>query len=420
MPVFALCDANNFYASCERVFNPALENRPVAVLSNNDGCIIARSNEVKALGIPMGAPWHQYKALCAQHQVTVFSSNYALYGDMSARVMRCLATFTPNIEIYSIDEAFLLLNGFESSHLVRYAEEMRQIVRQWTGIPISVGIGPTKTLAKIANLIAKKRTTSGVFDLCDRTGQDHVLPTITVGEIWGIGRRWAAKLKGLGIHTAADLREAKPAVIRQELNVVGEHIVHELRGIACLELEAIEPKKTLMVSRSFRHLVIAEPILLEAISAYAARASEKLRQQRSHCGGLSVFLQTNQFRPSPQYKNSCVWSFDCVTNDTREIMHAARRCLSALFKPGFEYHKCGVMLLDIAPDTFIQNNLFQPKDHQRCDALMATIDRINQRMGSGTLRFAAQGMRGDWQMKQQWRSPRYTTRLKELPKVKCQ
>jgi DNA polymerase V len=268
--------------------------------------------------------------------------------------------------------------------------------------------------------VAKQRTSSGVFDLCDRALQNQILPTIAVGDIWGIGRRWAARLQKLGIHTAADLREAEPRVIRQALSVVGERIVHELRGDSCIGMEAIEAKKTLMVSRSFRHTVTAESILLEAISTYAARASEKLRRQRSRCGGLSVFLQTSHFRVSPQYQNGCVWAFDCATNDSREIIRVARQCLSALFKPGFEYQKCGVMLIDIAPNTFVQNHLFQPKDHQRCDALMATIDRINQRLGSGTLRFAAQGMKGDWQMRQQWRSPRYTTRLKELLKVKCQ
>ncbi|MEM9817195.1 MAG: Y-family DNA polymerase, partial [Cyanobacteria bacterium P01_D01_bin.6] len=243
MPIFALVDANNFYASCERVFNPALINRPICILSNNDGCIVARSNEAKALGIPMGAPWHQYKEVCARNHVAVFSSNYALYGDMSQRVMDCLATFTPDLEIYSIDEAFLQLDGFRYLDLSDYAVTIRRTVYQWTGIPVSVGLGPTKTLAKVANHIAKKRTKTGVFSLCDRATQAALLPTIELGDIWGIGRRWEQRLRVMGMATAADLRAANPKVIRQRFNVVAERIVHELNGVACLGLEDVAPRK---------------------------------------------------------------------------------------------------------------------------------------------------------------------------------
>ena len=420
MAIFALVDCNNFYASCERVFNPALDTWPVAILSNNDGCIIARSQEVKDLGIPMGAPWHQYKDLCAKHKVAVFSSNYALYGNLSTRVMQTLETFTPALEVYSIDEAFLGLDGFEHLDLTDYGKQMRQRVRQWTGIPVGVGIGPTKTLAKVANFVAKKRTTTGVFNLCDRRVQVEILSTIPVEEIWGIGRCWAVKLQALGIKTAADLRDAPPTFIRKHLNVVGERIVYELRGIACLGLEAIEPKKNIMSSRSFGRLVTERDVMLEAIANYAARAAEKLRRQGSRCGGLYVFLQTNRYRPqAPQYKNSCTWSFISPTSDSGQIIGAARQCLSVLFRQGFEYHKCGVMLVDIVSDQFWQGDLLETTNHERSDTLMHLVDKVNARMGRGTIRFAAQGIRTDWQMRQQRRSPRYTTRLNELVSVRC-
>lgn len=425
MPIFALCDCNNFYASCERVFQPALNKRAIAVLSNNDANVVARSQQTKDLGIPMGAPWYQYRAFCSEHNVVVFSSNYALYGDMSQRVMDCLSTFTPELEVYSIDEAFLQMDGFAHLDLSEYGRQMQQRVRQWTGIPIGVGIGPTKILAKVANYVAKKRTSRGVFNLCDRSIQDQVLPTIAVGDIWGIGRRWAIRLNAIGIETAADLRGAEPRIIRQEFNVVAERIVHELRGTACLGLEEIQPKKNIMCSRSFGRMIAEKHLLLEAIAAHAARAAVKLRGQGSHCGGLQVFLQTNRFRENkPQYSNSCTWSFTVPNSDSREIIRAARSCMASLYRPGFEYHKCGVMLVDLAPSAAVQGNLFYSTDHERTDKLMALMDSVNAKMGRGTLTFAAQGLakgkqRRSWGMRQQWRSPRYTTRLNEIIKVKC-
>ena len=373
----------------------------------------------------MGGPWHEYQNLCVKNNVAVFSSNYALYGDMSQRVMACLSTFTPDLEVYSIDEAFLQLDGFAHLDLTEYGQQMQQRVRQWTGIPIGVGIGPTKTLAKVANYVAKKRTSSGVFNLCDRAIQDQVLPTIAVGDIWGIGRRWAARLNAIGIETAAELRDADPRMIRQGFNVVAERIVYELRGTACLGLEEIQPKKTIMCSRSDRRMISVKHLLLEAIADHAARAAGKLRGQGSRCGGLQVFLQTNRFRKhEAQYSNSCTWSFIVPSSDTREIIHAARACMAQLYRPRFEYHKCGVMLLDLSPNTLSQGNLFCSTDHERSDELMALMDSLNAKMGRGTLTFAAQGLekgkqRKSWGMRQQWRSPRYTTRLKEIVKVRC-
>lgn len=425
MRVYALVDVNNFYASCERVFNPALAKRPVAVLSNNDGCLIARSQEVKDLGIPMGAAYHQYRPLLQRHKVAIFSSNYALYGDMSQRVMNCLGTFTPDQEIYSIDESFLRFDVRQNESLPALGQRIRQIIARWTGLPVCVGFGPTKTLAKVANFVAKKRTTEGVFSLYDQVAQDAVLPTIPVDEIWGIGTRWAKRLQPLGIQTAADLRAANANTIRKVLSVVGERIVHELRGGVCIDLEEVQPKKNIMASRSFGRLVTKQEDVLEAVADHAARAAQKLRNQNSRCGGLQVFLKTNRFQQhKPQYSNSCAWSFVVPSSDSREIIHAARACLAKLYRPGGEYHKCGVLLLDLAPSSTVQGDLFTSTDHRRSDALMGVMDSLNAKMGCGTVTFAAQGVekgrrRKTWGMRQQWRSPRYTTRWQELTVVKC-
>lgn len=418
MPLFALVDCNNFYVSCERVFQPALNERPVVVLSNNDGCIVARSDEAKALGIPMGAPMHRYQERLDKHNVAIFSSNYALYGDMSRRVMDCLSTFTPDIEVYSIDEAFLGLDGVKSRDWVDYAIQMRRIVRQWTGIPVSIGIGPTKTLAKIANRVAKKRTPSGIFDLCDRPTQDTILPTLAVQEVWGIGSRWSDRLQRRGIRTAADLRAAEPQVIRRTLNVVGERIVLELRGTACLGLETPEPKQQIMCSRSFGCRVTEQSALMEAISSYAARAAEKLRYQDSRAGGVYLFLKTNRFRPQePQYQGSRTYTFTHPTCDTRAIIHAARQGIGSLYRPGYTYKKCGLMLLDLSSAATSQPEVFDPMDYHPPEKLMNLVDKLNGQMGRNTLFFAAQGTQRRWKMKQNQRSPRYTSRWEELLEV---
>ena len=424
MAVFALVDCNNFYASCERVFQPALENKPVCILSNNDGCIIARSNEAKALGIKMGDPWHKRKAFCQEHGVAVFSSNYTLYGDMSRRVMLCLQKFTPDVEVYSIDEAFLQLDGFEYLNLEEYGTTIRRTVYGCTRIPVCIGIGPTKTLAKVANHLAKARQKqgigSGVLDLCDRNVRNVVLPVIAVEDIWGVGRRWGKRLQAMGIHTAAQLRDAEPKAMRQVFSVVMERMVHELRGTSCLGLEDIQAKKNIMSSRSFGRMVTDKGELLEAVSSYAARAAEKLRRQGSRANGLYVFLQTNRYRPRhPQYQNSATCSFVLPTSDTGEIISAARSSINCLYRAGFQYHKCGVMLLDIAPASTVQGDLFHTVDYERSDRLMQVVDRLNARMGRGTVGFAARGIKRSWEMRQELRSPRYTTRWDELVQVKC-
>lgn len=420
MATFALVDCNNFYASCERVFAPALNGKAVIVLSNNDGCAIARSNEAKALGIKMGAPWHQIKALCDHHQVAVFSSNYALYGDMSQRVMRCLEEFTPDLEMYSIDEAFLKLDGFEHVDLEDYASKIRQTIDQWTGLPVCVGLGPTKTLAKIANYIAKKRTKKGTYDLSDRIRQTAVLPTIDVSDIWGIGHRWAARLKSMGITNALELRDAEPKIIRQQFSVVAERIVYELRGIACLDLEQPQPKQTIACSRSFGQPVYTNADLKEAVSFHAVTAARKLRAQRSKAAAISTFIATNRFQEKqPQYSASTVHYFEIPTSDDRQLISVARRSIDALYREGFQYKKAGILFLELIPAELEQGHLFAPSIADKSDELMEVVDRLNERWGKSSLFFASQGIRQSWKTQAKWRSPRYTTAWNELAVSRC-
>lgn len=416
--IFALVDCNNFYASCERVFDPGLRHRPVVVLSNNDGCIVARSNEAKALGIPMGAPYYQYKPLIQKHGVAVFSSNYQFYGDMSHRVMESMRMFVPDMEVYSIDEAFLRLDGFCSRDLNEYARQMRHKVGMWTGIPISIGIAPTKTLAKIANHYAKKHTTSGVYDMREIDRQETIMQTLPVEELWGISHRWGKKLRQHGITTALQLRDADPKFIRKHFSVVGERIVHELRGFSCLDLEEIQPKKNIMSSKSFGKVVTDRDQVEEALSNYAARACEKLRKQHSKAQGIYVFLRTNRFRQQDaQYHNGVTLGFTVPTSDTGLVIAAARYCMRRIFRQGFRYHKCGLMLMDLIPETQKQEHLFAAIDTSKRDHLMQVLDTVNRQMGPGTLFHAAQGTKRDWQMRCDNRSKRYTTKWHELAQV---
>jgi DNA polymerase V len=416
--IFALVDCNNFYASCERVFNPALQQRPVVVLSNNDGCIVARSNEAKALGIPMGAPYHQNKELIQKNGVVVFSSNYQFYGDMSHRVMDSLRMFVPDMEVYSIDEAFLRLDGFAEHDLFDMAVDIRTKVHQWTGIPTSFGIAPTKTLAKIANHVAKKRTREGVFDMRDPAIQSEIMRDLPVEELWGISHRWGKKLRAIGIHTALQLRDADAKFIRKHFSVVGERIVHELRGFSCLDMEEIAPKKNIMSSKSFGKMVAELEPMEEALANYAARACEKLRRQKSKAQGIYVFVKTNRFRQyDPQYRNGATIGFDHPTSDTAFIINTGKQLLNLIYKKGYRYHKCGIMLLDLVPEDYSQDHLFVKQDSSRADQLMEVLDRINHSMGPGTVFHAAQGIKRDWRMRCDNRSPRYTTKWEELASV---
>jgi DNA polymerase V len=420
-PVFALADCNNFYVSCERVFQPALEGRPVVVLSNNDGCIIGRSNEAKALGFSMGDPYHLNREKLASHGVAVFSSNYALYGDMSRRVMDTLGTFTPEVEIYSIDEAFLNLAGFERRGLTEYARLIRATVRRDTGIPVSIGLGATKTLAKIANHLAKAQPeTGGVFDLTE-IEVDYALADIEVREVWGVGLRWAKWLEEQGVMTALDLKRADPKAIRRKMTVVGERLVYELNGRPCLPLELmVPPRQGLTVSRSFGQPLTALRPITDALVAFVGRAGEKLRLQQLMAGQVMVFVTTNRFSASqPFYANSATIRLPYPTDFTPDLVEAAVQLLETLYRPGFHYQKCGVMLLDLSPATQVQADLFDMRDRAREAWLMRALDSLNADHGARTVRVGnVGGKRPAWAMRQAFCSPRYTTNWKELPVVR--
>lgn len=408
----ALVDCNNFYASCERVFDPALRDRPVVVLSNNDGCVIARSNEAKALGIAMGEPWHLCKARIQTQGVIAKSSNYTLYGDMSARVMQVLGQFSPLLEVYSIDEAFVGLAGFES-RLERHAQDLRQRVRQWTGISVSVGIGPTKTLAKVANRTAKTSGKHGLCVLMDHETQEQALRALALEDLWGIARRTADKLKARKITTPLELREADPKFLRQTLGVTMERLVLELRGVPCHSLELDAPQKqSICVSRSFGRPVTCREELQEALSAYVERAAEKLRRSRLSAGYVSVFLQTNRFAPEdPQYNPSSGLALPVSTSDTASLLRASGNLLRTLWKPGYRYKKAGVLLLQLSPNDQTQGALWGQPDHPKRHALMHIVDGINRTHGRRAVQFASSGLS---QMRSAQKSRNYTTCWDEL------
>ncbi len=422
--MYALVDCNNFYVSCERVFNPKLADRPVVVLSNNDGCIVARSNEVKALGINMGGPYFKVRDVLKRHNVAVLSSNYTLYGDMSSRVMTTLGQFAPQVEVYSIDEAFLDLSGFERlyKNLTDWGKAVRSTVMQWTGIPVSVGIAPTKTLAKVANRIAKRcKDCGGVAELLDERAQTTALAQTDVADIWGIGRRYARMLRANGIRTGAELRDAGLTWIRRRMTVVGMRTVLELRGRACITLElAPPPRKGIVRSRSFGSRVETLADLEEAVTFHISRAVEKLRSQRSVAGVLRVFLTTGMFNKNePRYANITTIILPAATDDTPTLIHHAICGLRKIFRPGYRYKSAGVMLDEFTRRGEVQLNLFDPVDREKSRALMNVLDRINRNMGSDMLRYASQGTKHRWQMTQANRSPRYTTQWDELVKVRC-
>jgi DNA polymerase V len=420
MSIFALVDCNNFYASCERVFNPALEGKPIVILSNNDGCIIARSNEAKALGIPMGCPYYSFKQIFQKQNVEVFSSNYELYGDMSQRVMDSLAEFCPDIEVYSIDEAFLKLDGFKDRDLDAFAIEIRQKIKQWTGIPVSIGIGATKTLAKMANHIAKRHTQSGVFNLLDTNISEKILSEFEVEKIWGIASGGEKKLKQLGIITAKQLRDANPKIIRKHLTVVGERIVYELRGISCLPLEIfVAPKKNIMSSRSFGRIVTKYEDLEEAIANYASRACEKMRKEKSRAQAVQVSVTTNPFKThTKQYRNGTMSRFIAPTNDTMHIISQAVKCLKQIYHSDYEYKKVSVMLMDLVSDEGGQQDLFDEVNYDKSDKIMGVLDNINLKMGRNKLFIGTQGIERNWKMQRNKQSSRFTTQWHELLEVR--
>ena len=416
-PQIALVDCNNFYVSCERVFRPDLRNVPVVVLSNNDGCAVSRSNEAKALGIKMGQPWFQCKELAEEHGILALSSNYALYADMSNRVMSILGSYAPRQEVYSIDESFLDLTGVPKLRELSY--EMRERVLRWTGIPVCVGIGPTKTLAKLANYVAKKHPRSkGVFNYNDLSDAQQIklLSQIEVGEVWGIGRRISKRLTEHGISTVQDLRVAHTGTLRVEFGVVVEKTQRELQGVQCIDLEDVTPaKKQIISSRSFGQAVKDVSVLKDAMSTFVANACAKLRAQNSHAAMIQVFLYTDRFRQDkPQYAPSMSVPLPLPTNDSLVMNRWADQLVGRMFKPEYEYKKAGVMLSEITPVGQYQTDWLEPA--QSTDTkLMDTLDGLNKRFGRGTVKVSTEGAYRSWQMKQERKSPNYTTQWESLP-----
>lgn len=417
--MFAIADCNNFYASCERVFQPRLEGKPIVVLSNNDGCVIARSNEAKALGIAMGAPYFKIEKFARQHGVAVFSSNYALYGDMSRRVMQVLAGCAPSVEVYSIDECFLDFAGIRGDLSV-YALEISGAVRQLTGIPVSIGIAPTKTLAKIANRLAKKGfgQNGPVLEWNKIAAPEAVLAALPVEDIWGISARWGERLRQFGIAHAAALRATEPKRLRQHFGVVMERIAWELRGVSCMPLEnAPPPRRQILTSRSFGEKITALDDLRAAVSAFAARSGEKLRAQHLCAEALCVFIHTSPFDTrGAQYSNAITLAFATPSQDTGYLIRCAVQGLERIFRPGFAYQRAGVLLPDLVPAGIEQTSLFAAatEDGARSGRLMAMLDSINRIHGRYALRYAGEALSGRWRMRQQLKSPSYTTRWQEL------
>lgn len=420
--VFALVDCNNFYASCEKLFRPDLKDKPVVVLSNNDGCVVARSKEAKALGIKMGVPLFQVRDEIEKHGITCFSSNYTLYANLSNRVMSILEGEAPQVEVYSIDEAFLNLSGVESAiSLLAFGRQLKNKVDQWTGISVGVGIAPTKTLAKLANNAAKKYPATGsVVDLMDSGRQRRLLALVDVGDVWGVGRKISEKLRARGIHTALDLADANPKVIRSAFSVVLERTVLELNGVSCLEIDNIRPsKQQILCSRSFGHRITRIQDLREAIASYTTRAAEKLRDEKQLCRVVSVFIRTGHSGSGElPYSKSLSAELPYPTDDTRDLLDITEVLLQQLFRVGVRYAKGGVALMDFYGKGEVQEELFSATTAKEgSKELMAVVDSLNRRYKNSVF-FASQGMKQAWSMKQNFKSPNYTTSWKDLPIVR--
>lgn len=417
--MFALIDCNSFYASCEQVFRPDLRGRPVVVLSNNDGCIIAQSREAKELGIPPFAPYFKVESLLKKHNVEVFSSNFALYGDLSNRVVQTLRSFASDLEIYSIDEVFvrpLALFG----DLKSYGEQMRRAVWKQVRIPVGVGIASTKTLAKLANRAAKKIKVLDYVCVLEREDQrEWLLRRAAVKDIWGVGSRLSARLNLMGIHSGWDLANADPKYIRRHFGVCLERTIEELNGVSCLQLEELPPaKKQIYCTRSFgEKLVELEPIL-QATSLYASRATEKLRKQKHLVKTIHVFIQTSPFDKNP-CSNSATIQMPYPTDDTRIVVRYVRHAVKQLFQPGYAFQKSGVGLIEIVDKSHYQSDLFCPGQSNRAGKLMKLLDEVNRKYGNGTVSTAAEGVQKQWYMKQARKSPGYTTRWSQLAAAIC-
>ena len=419
--MFVLVDCNNFYASCERVFQPQWEGKPVVILSNNDGCVIARSNEAKVLNIPMGAPAFKYKQQFKQQGVKVFSSNYPLYGDMSNRVMTILEKYTPNLEIYSIDEAFLQFKGFDLFNLEREGQRMRKQVRKWTGIPVSVGIAPTKALAKIANKITKKfvKRTQGVYAIDTEEKRIKALQWTKIGDVWGVGRKHKIRLEAIGVCNALQFTQLPDAWVRKHMSVLGLRLKKDLSGVSSIKLEEIIPvKKGISTTRSFEGTITQFSDLEERISTFATSCAEKMRKQRSSCNALLVFVRSDPHKKGGfSYRNSCVLPLPYATNSSILLSKYAVMGLQKIFKKGVHYKKAGVMIMGLIPTEKRQLSIFHNNNNKHL-TLMQSVDRIHKRFGPHRIKLANQDLNRTWKMKQEHLSQRFTTELNEIITIK--
>lgn len=420
--IFALVDCNNFYASCEKLFRHDLKDTPILVLSNNDGCVVARSKEAKALGIKMGVPVFQIQDVIKQHNIQVFSSNYALYADLSSRVMRTLESFVPRVEVYSIDEAFLDLTGLDSiTSLLELGQHIKATIGRWIGIGVCVGIAPTKTLAKLANHAAKKYpATGGVVDLTQKDRQQRLLAITAISDIWGVGRKLTKRLESMGIKTALDLANSPTATIRKQFSIVLERTVRELNGESCLDLEDVAPsKQQIICSRSFGTKIITLEHMGEAVSQYTERACEKLRLEKQQAKVLTVFIHTSPFNTGPNhYSNSATGELVIPSSDTRDLNALAMQLLKRIWREGYSYNKAGVMLSDFYSHNTYQPGLFdEVAKRPNSEKLMTILDEINK-SGLGRVFLARQGMSNTWRIKRDHLSPAYTTRWSDIPQVR--
>jgi DNA polymerase V len=417
----AIVDCNSFYASCERVFRPDLRGKPIVVLSNNDGVIVALSQEAKDVGIPSFSPLFKIKDLIKKHNVAVFSSNYTLYGDMSNRVMSTLEQFTPDVEIYSIDEAFLNFEGLERREMDSYCREIKDTVMKWTGIPVSIGVATTKTLAKVANRIAKKnKQHAGVLDLTKEKNIDEYLKKVLVEDIWGVGWQYKKLLNNHGIYTAFDLKNTNRQWVKKRMTVMGLRTVMELNGIPCIEHEYTPPaKKAIVSSRSFGKNVFEKSDIREAVANHVYRGTEKLRLQKSAANLLSVFLRTNPYKDTPQYHNGVQIQLPVPTDHTPEMLDYAMRGVEQIFRSGYEYQKAGIMLAGIVPSNRSQMSIFDTANREKMSKLTDVVDKINMEHGSATIIYASMGVKRAWHMKRDMKSPHYTTQWEQLPEVRA-
>ena len=419
--MFALVDCNNFYASCERVFQPQWKGKPVVILSNNDGCVIARSNEAKALGIPMGAPAFKYQAQFKRQKIKVFSSNYPLYGDMSSRVMSILERYTPNIELYSIDEAFLQFKGFDLFDLQKEGMKMQKQIKKWTGIPVSVGIAPSKALAKIANKIAKKFAvkTGGVYSIDTEEKRIKALKWTSISDVWGIGRQHLQQLEAIGVANAWQFSLLSDDWVRKQMSVLGLRLKKDLQGLPSIQLEEVKaPKKGIATTRSFEGNLTSFSDLEERVSTFASNCAEKMRKQQSSCQALLVFIRSDPHKKDViSYRNSCVLTLPYATNSSIILSRYAILGLRKIFKENIAYKKAGVMIMGLLPTEKRQLSLFKNNNTKHV-ALMKSLDKIHKRFGPYQIKLANQDLNRTWKMKQQYLSNRFTTELKDVITVK--